>query len=123
VNTFVEIPRDLIEVVLFDHGFTRDNIRGEIRYSRKHAIDPRLSVVVFTSIPENGEVGRGCGEDAIRVVGLLTWTRQGEPEPRRKKLYAKRVYRVGTPDAVMTRMVDRMREAYGALNEFRKENK
>ena len=121
--SFVEIRRDEVEAVLQAHGFTRDDVRGEIRYSRAHAVDPKLGVVVYTSIPEFDTAGRGCGEDAIRIVGMLTWTRAGEDVPRHKKLYSKRVYRTGNSDAVMTRMVDRMREAYAALNQFRKEQR
>lgn len=125
--SFVEIRRDVIETVLKDHGFRRDDVRGEITYSRLHHAStlgqPLLSVKVFTSVPEFDTAGRACGEDAIRVVGLLTWTRSGESIARHKKLYSKRVYRTGSSDAVMTRMVDRMREAYAALNQFRKERR
>ncbi len=59
--SFVEIRRDVIETVLLDHGFTRDDVRGEIRYSRAHSIDPRLGVVVYTSVPEFDTAGRACG--------------------------------------------------------------
>ncbi len=79
--------------------------------------------MVYTSVPEFDTAGRACGEDAIRVVGLLTWTRAGEDLPRHKKLYSSRVYRTGTSDAVMTRMVNKMRLAYAALNQFKKESR
>ncbi len=120
MSTYIEVPRERIIATLEAAGFSRDDVRGEVTYSRRHALDPKLLVKVYTSIPEFRDAARGCGEDAIRVVGLLTWTRQGEDVPRWKKLYQKRVFRVTSVEGVLERMMERAREAYKALNEFRK---
>lgn len=123
MNLYIDIPRAAIEDRLKSCGFTRDDVRGEVTYSRVHDRDSRYRVKVYTSIPEFDTVSRSCGEDAIRVVALLTWTRRDEDVPRHKKLYQARIYRVNSVDGVLDRMVERMRDAYAAINEFRLQKK
>jgi hypothetical protein len=99
-------------------GFTRRPVKGEVTYERRHDRDERLVVVVYTSVAEDAAVGRGCGEDAIRVLSFFTWTRQGETELRRKKLFEARVFRVTSVEGVLDRMMERARDAYAACNKW-----
>ena len=118
---YVEVPREAIIGRLEKAGFVREERSGEVTYSRRHDRDDRLKVIVYTSIAENAATGRGCGEDAIRVVALFSWTRRDETEPRRKKLYTGRVFRVTSVDGVLDRMMERARDAYAACNDWLKE--
>lgn len=119
---YVEIPRQALTGRLEEAGFTRAPVSGEITYCRAHDRDDRLVILVYTSIAEGDSKGRGCGEDAIRVVALFRWTRKGETELRRKKLYTGRVFRVTSVEGTLDRMMERARDAYRACNEWLKEN-
>ena len=119
---YVEVPREAIVARLERAGFVRRDVPGEISYERYHDRDNRLSVIVYTSIAERASKGRGCGEDAIRVVALFTWTRRDETEPRHKKLFTARVHRVTSVEGVLERMIQKAREAYSACNEWLKTN-
>lgn len=115
---YVEVSREAITSRLERAGFKRDDVRGEITYSRKHDRDSRLLVTVYTSVADGAEVGRKRGEDAIRVLAFFTWTRQGETQLRRKKLFQARVFRVTSVDGVLDRMMERARDAYAACNNW-----
>lgn len=115
---YVEVPREDIIGRLEKAGFKREQRPGEVTYARPHDRDSRLTVIVYTSIAERGSKGRGCGEDAIRVVALFRWTRRGETEVRRKKLFTARVHRVTSVEGVLTRMMEKARDAYRACNEW-----
>lgn len=112
-----------MEAYLQEMGFEREQISGEVTYFFRHQLNPALVVKIFTSIAEQGTAVRAKDADAIRIVALLTWTRKGETELRRKALYKARVLRVNSVEGVLSRMRDKAREAYQALNEFRKENR
>jgi len=119
---YVEVPLEDIAERLEEAGFVREQLSGEVTYSRLHDRDGRLVILVYTSIAEGGSKGRGCGEDAIRVVALFRWTRRGETEVRRKKLYTGRVFRVTSVEGVVDRMMEKARDAYRACNEWLKAN-
>ncbi len=119
---YVEMSREAITTRLEEAGFKREPRSGEITYSRRHDRDTRLVVFVYTSIAEDGSKGRGCGEDAIRVIALFQWTRKGDTQVRSKKLYTGRVFRVTSVEGVLDRMMERARDAYRACNEWLKEN-
>ncbi len=123
---YVEVPRALITGALEKAGFTRLPVRGEVTYERKHRLDPRLSVLVYTSVAEREDGARDCGEDAIRIQGRFSWEVAGEDVPRWKQVYpgkgkSARVYRVTSPESVVERTLARAREAYDALNRYRVE--
>lgn len=120
MSRYVEVPSDKLFVMLAGAGFTRGVVGREVTYTRKHDRDPRLSVVVFTSVAEGAQDARGCGEDAIRVVGAFTWHHQASGEDRRKNLYKAKVLRVTSVEGVLERTINAAREAYKACNEFRK---
>lgn len=123
MNAYVEISRERVETYLQEMGFERDPVRGEIVYVRRHKINPALIVKVYTSIAEQGTAVRGRGADAIRVVALLTWTRRGETEMRRKVLFEAKILRVNSIEGVLERTRDKAREAYAACNEFLKQSR
>jgi hypothetical protein len=107
---FVEVPPDAIRSTLSRAGFTLLPDRaGEEVWTRAHDRDARFTVQVYTSIDSAGT--RGRGQDAIRVVALLTTPTKTYP------LYkGRRVHRTGSPEKVCARMLERAREAYGEIN-------
>jgi len=122
MNSFVEVPRERMEVLLIKAGFERGQAGQEILYSRRHARDARLSVVVYTSVAAGADDARGCGEDAIRVVAIFTWLHKATQKERHKNLYKARVLRVNSVDGVLERTIEKAREAYAACNDFLKES-
>lgn len=123
MSTFVDVPSDALFQRLEAAGFTRGVSGREVTYTRLHARDPRLSVVVYTSAAEGAQDARGCGEDAIRAVALFTWLHRASGEVRHKKLGAFKVLRVTSVDGVLDRTIDAARKAYQACNEFVKSSR
>jgi hypothetical protein len=120
MSHYVEVPSAALFQRLEAAGFTRGIIGREVTYTRAHARDERLSVVVYTSAAEGSQEARGCGEDAIRVVAAFTWLHKPTGERRRKNLYQAKVLRVTSIDGVLARTIEKAREAYQACNEFLK---
>jgi hypothetical protein len=116
VSRFVDVPAAAIRERLAAAGFQLlPATRGEEVYERAHDKDSRYAVKVYSSV-QRGETGaRECGADAIRVVALLTTPNKVYPIFK-----SKRVYRTGSVDAVLGRMIERAREAYARCNEHRK---
>lgn len=119
MSRFVDVPAAAIRERLAAAGFKLlPATRGEEVYERAHDKDERYTVKVYSSIQRGATEARGCGADAIRVVALLT---------TEKKVYpifkSARVYRTGTVEAVLERMVERAREGYARCNEHRKEHR
>lgn len=115
---YVEVPRDAVVGRLERAGFVEEPGTGEVVYARPHDRDKRLVIRVYTSIAKGAAKGRGCGQDAIRVVALFQWTRAGETEIRRKKLFSARVFRVTSVEGVLDRMMERARDAYRSCNDW-----
>ena len=90
---------------------------GEEVYTRDHDKDRRYVVKVYSSIQRGADEARGCGADAIRVVALFV----RNPNSVWPIFKSARVYRTGTVEGVLDRMVERAREAYARCNEHRKE--
>ncbi len=119
--SFVEVPADAIRTRLIDAGFERAaDADNEEVYYRAHKKNPDMAVKVFTTIPLNGAAVRDCGRDAIRIVALKRIPlRFGNPKT--VCIYkAQRVFRTGTVEGVLQRMIERARLAYAALNADRK---
>ena len=115
-SRFVEVPASAIRERLVGAGFRLLASGGEEVYERAHDKDPRYTIKVYSSIQRG--VIRGCGADAIRVVALLTTP--GKVYPIFKSA---RVYRTGTVEAVLERMIERARQAYATCSEHRKRNR
>lgn len=122
MSTYVDVPSAALFARLEAAGFTRGRIGREVTYTRKHARDERLSVVVYTSAAEGAQDARGCGEDAIRVVAAFTWIHRPTNEQRRKNLFKAKVLRVTSVEGVLERTINAAREAYAACNEFIRTN-
>lgn len=120
---FVEVPSAALFARLEAAGFTRGVSGREVTYTRVHARDPRLTVVVYTSAAEGAQDARACGQDAIRAVALFTWLHRASGEVRHKKLDAFKVLRVTSVESVLERTIDAARKAYHACNEFIKSSK
>lgn len=109
---YVDVPADVLIASLLAAGFVRDPSSGsEEVFYREHAKAPAYAVRVYTSLSQAARRARGCGEDAIRVVV----TYEG-PNGRRGVWKARRVHRAGSVDAVIARMLDRMRDGYRHIN-------
>jgi len=120
---YVEVPSYRLFAMLEGADFVKGAVGHEIVYSRQHARDERLSVVIYTSVAYGEGSARGCGEDAIRVVALFTWLHRQSNEVRRKKLFSAKVLRVNSVEGVLERTLQAMRAAYAACNDWLKQNK
>jgi hypothetical protein len=115
VSHFVEVPASAIRQRLEGAGFRLlPDTHGEEVYAREHEKDARYTIKIYSSIREGGI--RKCGADAIRVVALLIIP-GGKTYPIFKST---RVYRTGTVDGVLDRMMERAREAYATCSEHRR---
>lgn len=112
-DRYVEVSREKLEAMLQGAGFERHvQARGhEVVYRRQHHADPTMWVKVYTSLSVDASVARGCGEDAIRVVLVFENPRTNASGCLYK---CSRVYRTGSEQKVLDRLLERMREAYGA---------
>lgn len=119
--SFVEVPAEKLREILNKAEFTQGQTGSEETWERTHLRNPRYKIKVYTSIQVGKGLTRGCGDDAIRVV--VTYTNVANQEKGIWK--SKRIYRTGTVDKVCDRLLERMREAYGWVNEQlkNKENK
>lgn len=118
-SRFVDVPAAAIRERLALAGFRLiPAARGEEVYERTHDRSPEYSVKVYSSVKRGESGARECGADAIRVVAILTASGSGKTYPIFKSA---RVYRTGSVDAVLDRMMGRAREAYARCNEHRKE--
>lgn len=114
-SRFVEVPASAIRDKLTAAGFRLLPVaRGEEIYAREHDKDNRYTIKVYSSIRQ-GEI-RQRDADAIRVVALLI-VPGGKTYPIFKSA---RVYRTGTVEGVLDRMIERAREAYATCSEHRR---
>lgn len=117
-SRYVEVSREALVGALERAGFTPYPSRGELVYARKHHLDPTMLVKVYTSLPLQAGDARGCGEDAIRVLLVF----ENERTKASGCLYkASRVYRTGSEQAVVERVLERARECYREGNRRCKE--
>lgn len=110
-DRYVDVSREALEGLLQGAGFERYVQGAEVVYRRRHHRDPTMWVKVYTSLAKDASVARGCGEDAIRVVLVFENPRTGASGCLYK---CPRVYRTGSEQKVLDRLLERMREAYGA---------
>lgn len=103
---FVQVPADALDTFLKGLKFEPETAHNEVVYTRACKADPRVVMVVYTSV-KVGTVGvRGAGKDAIRVA--LTYnTYGGRTRGVRKNT---RVNRVGTVEGVLGRLKERLTE-------------
>lgn len=128
-SRFVSVPAHALRSRLIAAGFELLPGAGEEVYERRHARHRDFAVKVYTSIARGKSEARGCGEDAIRVcvVRYFAWhggmaREQSERDARGLQSEA-RVYRTGTVEGVLDRMIERARDAYGFINETLKKQR
>jgi len=122
MSRFVDVPAAAIRERLAAAGFKLLETNGEEVYERTHDKDGRYTVKVYSSIKRGASRARKCGADAIRVVALFTPNTSHSPPAMLPRPICKsaRVYRAGTVESVLGRMIERAREAYAVCNEHRK---
>jgi hypothetical protein len=107
--SFVSVPREQFSQFMTRHGFKPSTEGKELTFIRSAKACPNLKMIVYSSIPVTGDVGRGNGEDAIRVC-LVWFPAQGESQGVES---TKRVYRTGSSPtdyaSVLKRLEDRLR--------------
>lgn len=114
-SRYVEVSREALVGALEQAGFAPyvGRTGGELVYTRRHHRDPTMMVKVYTSLPARAGDARACGEDAIRVLLVFENERSGASGCLHK---ASRVYRTGSEQAVVERMLERARECYAEAN-------
>ncbi len=120
-SRFVEVPARAIRARLEAAGFTETVFFNEVVFIRVHARCRHSEVKVYTSLSVDAGEARAVGTDAIRVVAIYERLTPNRTKPFVKVLYkGKRVHRTGTVEGVLDRLIERAREAYGAINEAMK---
>lgn len=124
---YIDVPAEAIRAALTSAGFRLMDQEGGTIYNeevwfRAHTGDAKFAVKVYSSVKRGATGARACGADAIRVVAIRHAPGSKDPlEGQWKGLWkAKRVFRTGTVDGVIARMLERMREAYLACSQARK---
>lgn len=117
-SRFVQVPASAIRERLVGAGFElMEATSDEEVYLRVHDKDERYAIKVYSSIQHGESAVRECGADAIRVVALF------QPRDQIYPIFkSARVYRTGSVEAVLDRVIERAREAYARCNEHRKKN-
>lgn len=120
-SRFVSVPAAAIRERLAAAGFRLvEGTPGiEEVYERIHDRDPRYAVRVYSSLTRGSDEVRDVGQDAIRVVALFTDSKFSWPARVSPIFKSARVYRTGTVEGVLERMIDRAREAYSTCNAHR----
>lgn len=113
-SRYVSVSREAMVGLLEKMGFSQYHGRGtggELVYCRHLHVDQTMLVKVYTSLPVNAGDARACGEDAIRVMLVF----ENEHSKASGCLYkASRVFRTGSEQAVLERVLERARECYAA---------
>lgn len=112
MSRFVAVPAVALAATLAKAGFASKVVGKETVYERANHNCSSFVIRVYSSAKDGATDARGCGLDAIRVC--LLWA-----DPTGKTYgvaKATRVYRTGTVEAVIARMLERMRDLYGLAN-------
>jgi hypothetical protein len=115
---FNPVPAEVLHYALLKAGFVEAREGREIVYERANHNAPCLKVRVYTSAHVGQETVAACGKDAIRTVLLYLPRNRSKGRPVKKG--SKRVFRVGTTEAIVSRMLKAARELYGFANQMAK---
>lgn len=107
------INTDKLCTALKDAGFLGEKRGLEIVYERRNHNDPALVICVYTSAKAGGETVRAKDADAIRICLVLD-----KDGSRSGVASGPRVYRTGSDEALIGRVLQRAREMYGTANGF-----
>ena len=120
-NTFNPVPARVLHRALLKAGFVEAREGLEIVYDRANHNVPSLKVRVYTSAHVGQETVAECGKDAIRTVLLYHPPNRTKGSPVMRG--SKRVFRVGTTEGIINRMLKAARELYGFANRMAKRSK
>ena len=110
---YVEVPARDIEAFCRKHKFDRTVHRREVVYVRSSVRNPDVKIKVYTSIRVGRSAARGNGKDSIKVCVVFD-------NGRRAFGIGKfpRVHRTGSPEAVLARVLERLKAAAKRANEW-----
>jgi hypothetical protein len=111
--TYNPIPFGDLAAFLVERGFQDRVVNKEVVFEQANKRNERLVVCVYTSCTPQG-VTRGKGKDAIRVCLVADSDKAGRVGVAKSK----RVYRVGTTESILTRVLDRARDMYRLSNQI-----
>jgi hypothetical protein len=122
-TTYVAVPSEDIIHFLQAKGFTPVDLTGpsgrplnEVVYERAHKDNSAVKVRVYTSIAKGHTVARRRAKDSIKVCTVVVG---------RNRTFGvgkfPRVHRTGSPEKVLSRMLQRMRAAYARGTEWLRE--
>jgi hypothetical protein len=120
-DRFVVVPAVELEAFLQAKGFERGRHRTEVVYRRRHHVDPRYVVCVYTSLTDGATVARDLGADAIRVVAYQELSPDGSTS--RGVAKTPKILRTGSVAKILDRILDRARVAYTVCNQRVKEDR
>lgn len=121
---FVSMPTDVLEAFLVERKFEKRISGKEIVYVLPNTHHKSVLVKVYTSIQYGKEAARECGADSIKVVAAYEGTkaikpRYDAPPSRSFGIYkAKKILRTGSVEAILERLLERMRETYLFTNDW-----
>lgn len=114
---YVAVPAADIIQFLEGKGFTQTSHGNEVVFERSHDKNSQVKVKVYTSIALYRSSVRRRGGDSIKVCTVLETARKTYGLGR-----FPRVHRVGSTQAVLDRVLHRMREAYARGTEWIEKN-
>lgn len=126
MGRFVEVSRDQLESFLQAQGFRREVQGDEVVYLRDNHIDPNVKVKVYTSLTAGSNRVRACGADAIRVCTVYD---NGQRSfgvgkfPKLLRTAPEGLDPEGRVQVLLTRLYERMRDAYARGNQFIRQSK
>lgn len=118
-DRFVSVPAETLFAFLESKGFVRSATRSgrEVVYERPHRTDSRYKVLVYTSVTVGSMMARSRGADAIRVVALFERSADANGWTYSDGRKMTRIFRTGSVEAILERLLERMREAYTRCND------
>ena len=115
---YVNVPAATIEEFCQSKGFSRTVQGNEVVYVRSSRVNPDVKIKVYTSIRTGEAAARRRGKDSIKVCAVFDDGRRSFGIGR-----FPRVHRTGSPQAVLDRVLDRLRKAAARANEWIAENR
>ena len=110
---YVKVPAQAIEDFCKSKGFTRTTQRNEVVYVRASTRNPDVKIKVYTSIREGRAAARGNGKDSIKVCVVFDNGRKSFGIGK-----FPRVHRTGSTEAVLGRVLDRLKVAAARATEW-----
>lgn len=114
---YVDVPAQDIEDFCKSKGFSRSTQRNEVVYSRRSRINPNVQIKVYTSIRIGRTQARANGKDSIKVCVVFDNGRKSFGIGK-----FPRIHRTGSPEAVLDRVLERLKLAAARATEWIAQN-